>query len=257
MDLIITAGFERSQNALAIAEKLRRKGHNILGIIVISSVNFKRFQSFIRQRGLSSVLKLSEKLFKNYNKAKSPLSIYLKDNKIESISIKSWCKTNNVSFVKVKNINDKKALDFLKEKSPDYVIYGGGGIIRKSFIKVAKDKIINAHSGPLPYIRGMNACEWSILMGYKPCITVHFINRGIDTGDILYKKEIKIEKDDNINALREKCTVTGIESIVEVVENIDSIKPEKVKDADKYRQCFIMSEAIKEILEKKLKKVQL
>ena len=254
MNLIITAGFEKSENALAISEMLYRQGHNIIGIIVVSSMNWKRFRFFIRQRGFNAALKLSKKIFSDSNEKKGPLFVFLDKNNINQISLKKWCKKNGSTYIKVNNLNDTKSLNFVKKIHPDYIIYGGGGILKEKFINLAENKIINAHSGPLPFIRGMNACEWSILLGYEPCVTVHFIDTGIDTGDILLKRRINIEKKDTIKTLREKCTVSGVESILEVIEKIDEITPEKTTDAANYRQCFIMADVVKEILQYKLKK---
>ncbi len=64
--------------------------------------------------------------------------------------------------------------------------------------------ILNAHMGFLPTFRAMNVLEWSLHFNYKIGITIHFIDQGIDTGDILIFKEILIEKRDTIEKLRGK-----------------------------------------------------
>ena len=40
----------------------------------------------------------------------------------------------------------------------------------------------------LPFFRGMNVIEWSLLYNVKPTVTVHMISEGIDTGDILFQR---------------------------------------------------------------------
>ena len=90
---------------------------------------------------------------------------------------------------------------FFKEMNNDLVVYAGGGILRKNFIKVPNIGILNAHSGKLPFFRGMNVIEWSLLYNVKPTVTVHMISEGID-GDILFQKSIPVKNNYSIVDLR-------------------------------------------------------
>jgi methionyl-tRNA formyltransferase len=57
------------------------------------------------------------------------------------------------------------------------------------------DKIINLHISLLPYNRGSNPNVWSFLEDTPKGVTIHYIDEGIDTGDILFQKEIIFEED--------------------------------------------------------------
>ena len=74
---------------------------------------------------------------------------------------------NKIKYILVREINSQKATDFLeKDNKKSTVIYSGGGILKNKFLKLASS-VINAHAGPLPEIRGMNAAEWSALLRLK------------------------------------------------------------------------------------------
>lgn len=62
--------------------------------------------------------------------------------------------------------------------------------------------IINCHAGKLPYYRGKNPINWALINGEKEFgITVHFVDSGIDTGDIILQKSFKIKKKDDYSTL--------------------------------------------------------
>ena len=100
----------------------------------------------------------------------------------------------------------------------------------------------------------MNALEWSILLGYKPSCSIHFIDEGIDTGNLICIKEIPVAKDDNIETLRDKLIIQGlieIERLFYGIKNISDLQQEKYKSNIEYRQCYIMAPALRQLVSKK------
>jgi folate-dependent phosphoribosylglycinamide formyltransferase PurN len=113
----------------------------------------------------------------------------------------------------VPDLNHDRSIEFVRASACDGVLYAGGGIIRGRFIDAARGRILNPHSGPLPEIRGMNACEWALLLGLPPAVTIHFIDEGIDTGGVVSQIPIGVEQGDTVESLRGKCVVAGINGI--------------------------------------------
>jgi methionyl-tRNA formyltransferase len=258
MKLVITAGFDGSFPAIAMSELLRRSGHTIKAVIVVTPFNTKRLQSMIRQRGVDGLKKVAKKLFssKKSDIKLSPLDQYLLDQRINFTSLKLWCKANGVAYVLVKNINSSSSIRCLEEYMPDAVVYSGGGILKSSFIKAANSKIVNNHSGPLPAVRGMNAVEWSILLGHQPSATIHLIDQGIDTGEIIINKALSLDKDDTIETIRSKAILTGLIEIIKLFDGLTDLKNLKKKENIgilEGRQCYIMAPALRELASKKLK----
>ena len=62
--------------------------------------------------------------------------------------------------------------------------------------------IINCHAGKLPYYRGRNILNWVLINDEKEFgITVHFVDSGVDTGDIIVQKCYEISENDDYSAL--------------------------------------------------------
>ena len=258
MKLVITAGFDGSIPALALCELLKRSGHCIETVLVVTPYSLTRLKKMLRQRGMQGVKKVAYKLL-NLNKSDPELSLltqFLIEMGISYSSLKVWCKANEVSYVLVRSLNSSKSIISVKQSNPDAIIYAGGGILRSSFIKAANYKIVNSHSGPLPEVRGMNAAEWSMLLGYEPGITIHMIDQGIDTGKIICRKTIPIVKGETIETLRDKAVISGVRELSRLfngLTDLDDLSKETHKHDVVGRQCYIMSPALRELLSYKLK----
>jgi methionyl-tRNA formyltransferase len=91
-------------------------------------------------------------------------------------------------------------LGFLEKSQVDYAIsYRFRQIIRKPIIEYLKGDIINLHISLLPWNRGADPNLWSFLENTPKGVTIHYIDEGIDTGDIIAQKEIFF--DDNSETL--------------------------------------------------------
>ena len=75
-------------------------------------------------------------------------------------------------------------------------------IFRERIYSLPKHKTINCHAGKLPFYRGRNILNWALINDEKEFgITVHYVNEGIDTGDIIVQQTFPITDEDNYNTL--------------------------------------------------------
>lgn len=254
MRLMLTAGFDRAHNVIACGYLLRRDGHDIVGLIVVSPYSLKRLKSLIRQRGIAIVLNSIKRLLgaTSEMEAGNPVGEFMKEHSIDWRSLKKWATAHRIPYHTVDNLNSPETVRIVEEASPDALIYGGGGILRGPIIRASKHRVLNAHSGPMPQIRGMNACEWSVLLDVPPAVTIHFIDEGIDTGRIIEKIPITLETGDTIDQLRAKCLVCGVEGLRRAASALERISAHQMVDAAAHRQCFVMAPSIRELTEAKL-----
>lgn len=98
------------------------------------------------------------------------------------------------------NINNAYFLEQLKELEPDLiVVVNFEKILKKDIISLPTYGCINTHASLLPKYRGRAPLNWAIINGEKETgVTVHKIDKGIDTGDIIEQERINIKKDDYI-----------------------------------------------------------
>ena len=80
-------------------------------------------------------------------------------------------------------------------------------IIKKNILEHARLGIINAHPAPLPKYRGRFSTMYAIMNGEKTHgVTFHFMNEGIDSGDILHQKMFPIDENDTGKSLYMKAS---------------------------------------------------
>jgi methionyl-tRNA formyltransferase len=103
--------------------------------------------------------------------------------------------TDIIDFLRKKNFivseHRNKSLSFSLTKKYDLILsYGYTKIIKKNIIENLKRPIINFHISYLPFNRGANPNFWSFKDKTPKGVTIHEIDVGIDTGDILFQKKI-------------------------------------------------------------------
>ena len=99
------------------------------------------------------------------------------------------------NFFNFKNLKSKDLKNFLNKKKYEIGIQGGTGILKNEIIQLFSLGILNFHPGDLPRYRGCSAPEWQIFEGNKVVCTCHLIDEGIDTGNIILKKTLKVDLD--------------------------------------------------------------
>ena len=81
-------------------------------------------------------------------------------------------------------------------------------------------------------------------MGFLPYTTIHFIDKGIDTGEILYSEPIPFSND--LYTLRGNATVHNVELLVKVISDLFFYKKNSTKQELKDgKQYFVMAESLK------------
>lgn len=122
---------------------------------------------------------------------------------------------------------DKISIEEAKEINPDFIIsYNYKYIILKEVIDCVKGKAVNLHISLLPYNRGYHPNVWSFLEDTPKGVTIHYIDEGIDTGDIIIQKEVFI--DENKETLKSSYEILHREIQALFKENWDKIKKGKL-----------------------------
>ena len=115
--------------------------------------------------------------------------------------------TNNIPIYKTNNINSEKTINLIKKLNPDMVISCYFNQIIKEEILNSFKQIINIHGGLLPDHKGISPYLHVLSKGGDEVgFTIHFIERGIDTGGIISKKQIKINNKDTVHTTYLKLT---------------------------------------------------
>lgn len=136
--------------------------------------------------------------------------------------VKEYALSNNIKVLQPEKIrNDYKEIINL---NPDIIITCAyGQIIPKELLEYPKYKCINIHASLLPKLRGGAPIHKAIIDGYdKTGITIMYMDEKMDSGDIIYQEEIKIEDSDNVGTLFDKLSVLGSKMIIKILPDIIS-----------------------------------
>ena len=124
-------------------------------------------------------------------------------------TLKNYCNEYNIKYLRHENINSKEFIDEVSTFKCDlFVSMSFNQIFKTEIINLPKLKTINCHAGKLPFYRGRNILNWALINDEKEFgITVHYINEGIDTGDIILQRTYPITDKDNYSTLLETAYV--------------------------------------------------
>ncbi len=119
--------------------------------------------------------------------------------------------------------NNEEFLNTVKKINPDLIcVVAYGKILPKELLEIPKMGCINVHGSLLPQYRGAAPIQWAVLNGDKKTgITTMYMNEGMDTGDMILKKEVQIGEDETTGELWERLSKIGAELLVETVEKIE------------------------------------
>ncbi|PPB57933.1 formyl transferase [Campylobacter hyointestinalis subsp. hyointestinalis] len=123
--------------------------------------------------------------------------------------------------------SDKINKEFISNHKFDFLIsYGYRYIIDKEVINLFNGNAINLHISYLPYNRGADPNFWSFIENSKKGVTIHLLDKGLDTGDIIIQKEIKFNKDETLASSYKKLNLE-IQNLF--IKNWDNIKTKSYK----------------------------
>ncbi len=113
-----------------------------------------------------------------------------------------------------------EGVEDLKNLKPDLMVTCAyGQILSQEILDIPTLGTINIHASLLPKLRGSSPIQWSIINGDKVTgVTIMMTELGIDTGDIILKKELTIGTDETAGELFDRLSVLGADAIIEALE---------------------------------------
>ena len=126
--------------------------------------------------------------------------------------------------------------EFIKELNPDMIITCAyGQILSEEILNIPKLGCFNLHGSLLPKYRGGAPIHYALLNGdEKTGITLMYMDKGMDSGDMIAKEEIKIEDNDNIESLTNKLSIIASNMIIKYLPSlIDETNNREKQDISK------------------------
>jgi methionyl-tRNA formyltransferase len=127
------------------------------------------------------------------------------------------------------NLATSDTLRQIRELRPEMgvsVMYGY--LLKKDFLDLLPRGCLNLHPGYLPYNRGAHPNVWSIVEKTPAGVTLHYVDEGVDTGDIVRQNIVPISSDDTGESLYHKLEAAALQLLQETWPEIESGEIERV-----------------------------
>lgn len=191
------------------------------------------------------------------------LFLFPKSGKNNKFIDKVKSEYNDIPFIHGTTFRNDCNLQKIKDLNADYIIsilfpY----IFKKPIFNYTNIGIINLHPSYLPYCRGWNPASWCILENTPIGATLHWVDEGIDTGDICFQKELEIKPNYTADIIYKKISDLEKDLFVESIENIKNntlprFKQSNIKfsehcktDLDKVKEIDINNNEVNNLINK-------
>lgn len=155
-------------------------------------------------------------------------------HKIAMPPVKELALKHNIDVLQPVTFKDESFMPYLEKYAPDAIaVIAYGRILPEYVLNYPKYGCINVHASLLPKYRGAAPIQWAVINGEKVTgVTTMLMEKGLDTGDMLLKKEVEITDNMTGGELYEKMSQICPDVLIETLENIENIVPEK-QDGEK------------------------
>ncbi len=131
-------------------------------------------------------------------------------------------------------IREPECIQYLKEYKPDMIVVAAfGQILPKEILEMAPLGCLNVHASLLPEYRGAAPIQWAIIDGKeKTGITIMRMDEGLDTGDMIVKREVPISDRETGESLHDKLAGEGEDVLYEAIHLIKEGRAEYIPQGD-------------------------
>lgn len=129
---------------------------------------------------------------------------------------------------------DKEAINILKDIKPDFiVVVAYGQILSEEILNIPKFGSINLHASLLPKLRGAAPLNWALIEGHKKTgNTTMFMEKGLDTGDMLLRDVLEIDDNMNLESVHDSLSERGGKLLIETLKKVKDGTIERIKQDD-------------------------
>lgn len=164
--------------------------------------------------------------------------------KIRYSAVKEYALENNLPLLQPEKLKDEEFVGSLQSLGADLFVVVAFRMLPEVIWSMPAKGTINLHGSLLPDYRGAAPLNWAIINGdSKTGATTFFIEKEIDTGNIIDKVEIDITENMNVGDLHDSLMIKGADLLVKTINNIEQDKAtgtpqaelitDKIKEAPK------------------------
>lgn len=154
--------------------------------------------------------------------------------KMQFTPVKELALEHGIEVLQPEKVREPEVVEKLRSYGADLIaVTAFGQLLPESILNMPKYGCINVHGSLLPEYRGAAPMQRAIIDGKKVTgITTMFMAKGMDTGDMLLKKEVEILPTDNFETLHDKMAEAGAELLLETIDGLEAGTIERTPQDD-------------------------
>lgn len=136
--------------------------------------------------------------------------------------VKEAALAHGIEVYQPRRVREPECIEYLRSYKPDIiVVVAFGQILPKEILEMPPKGCINVHASLLPKYRGAAPIQWAVINGEPVTgVTTMRMDEGLDTGDIILKAEVPLQKDETGGSLFGRLAKAGAELCVRTLEAI-------------------------------------
>lgn len=152
-------------------------------------------------------------------------------HKVSFSPVKELALSYDIPVFQPESLKNNELSGYLDEIKPDViVVVAYGKLLPEYILNYPEYGCINVHASLLPKLRGAAPIQWSVINGDTHTgVTTMLMDKGMDTGDILYKSQIEIEENDTAGSLFDKLKVLGASLLKTTLIKVKDKKAVRIK----------------------------
>ena len=142
--------------------------------------------------------------------------------KREAPPVKQIAQAHHIEVLQPEKASEDGFCDIMRRKEPDLIIVVAfGQILKKKLLIIPRWGVINIHASLLPKLRGAAPIPWAILNDEtKTGLTIMRMDEGLDTGPILFQKEVPILANETAGQLHDRLALMAGEFLIRSLEHM-------------------------------------
>ena len=170
--------------------------------------------------------------------------------KMVSSPVKEYALEKNIPvYQPIKVRNNPEFIEEVRKMNPDVIcVVAYGKILPEELLKIPKLGCINVHGSLLPKYRGAAPIQWAVINGDKKTgITTMYMDVGMDTGDMILKKEVDIGGNETTGELWDRLAKIGGELLVETLNKIEDGTAPREKQGENFTMAPMLNKEMSKI----------
>ncbi|MCL2817007.1 MAG: methionyl-tRNA formyltransferase [Clostridiales bacterium] len=145
-----------------------------------------------------------------------------RSGRLSATPVKETALSLGLPLIQPPKVNQAEAIAAIRAWQPEVLaVTAFGQILREELLTLAPKGAVNVHGSLLPAYRGAAPIHWAVMRGESVTgITTMYMDKGMDTGNMIFRRELPILPDDDCGSLHEKLAVVGAELLVQTLEAI-------------------------------------